>query len=918
MDEVSAAFVRLGWGSAANDRHDLGTDLFLAVRDERLFDLGLVVGAQVKAGATYFNEPAYESERLRGWWFRDSDSKHIDAWLSHALPHLIVLHDLESRTSYWQHVTEDAVTRTGKGAKVLVPVENTVDESNRHALLAVAATARPVVALEGSAWTGSESVLPRDLLRYALIVPRLVAPHPNAGRRKGLVVEQAIAMLVLARVRALREIIEDDDDVPSLDEAADSRSWAWRLVGRLYRRLVSGDKDLLLPLIDEAPDAATRAAATVVAVEGLLEEGDADYALMVLEATLALDEASPVDYAWLRLQHARACAEIGRVDDARATAIDIQQIRVTHPEDVTASAIAGAAAVLLFNVSAWRTKDVADVITGMDTAANWWRTQKLAWGLGAQADRAFTAWSRDSSISLIGGDDARNNLLSASVLASYLGDHGGWRDSSGLLGKYILQGLDRDSDPEYFREGLDVLRWAGDAKALARAVTRIVADGPAAAVTAAASDIDLERSTRTTAPTNLALLGHGGDVLDEAAADRSIDWVMATLKTPESFVERTSPTYRVELKLIDTLAGIVLAASPAARSAVVEFLVALSGQDQSCATSWARVVGALPDDAWNGSTAVLAGQKAPIHHDELRRPLLGIAARHDAAARQVLMVEAQQGSWHALTEIADLGVLRADAAANLVTEMASRVNRRISSAEKHSYELGMIDAGAGLALLNVTYPDVADWEPLLNLLAHPDVASADKRQPMWILAHHAEEIAAQIRPRLASIAATSASNESGVISPFGNSAGSRGPAWELALVLGAFDEQTIGPAVVSLLSGDTSDRSWVPHLLRRIPGPEAAAILVGLLQDPYPEVRGPAAAILAELVATGQRSNLAVEGLQHCMQDTGTRVALGIASTLSRLEAPTSTFSGILHNLRKHPSAKVRARINSMERPASG
>jgi hypothetical protein len=53
--EVSAAFERLGWGVVENSRHDLGTDLFVLARDERLFDLGLVVGVQVKAGDGYFS-----------------------------------------------------------------------------------------------------------------------------------------------------------------------------------------------------------------------------------------------------------------------------------------------------------------------------------------------------------------------------------------------------------------------------------------------------------------------------------------------------------------------------------------------------------------------------------------------------------------------------------------------------------------------------------------------------------------------------------------------------------------------------------------------------------------------------------------------------------------------------------------------
>ena len=81
VSEVSAAFERLGWGVVENSRHDLGTDLFVLARDERLFDLGMVVGVQVKTGgegSRYFREPVRDDEgHLRGWWFRDDDRRHV-------------------------------------------------------------------------------------------------------------------------------------------------------------------------------------------------------------------------------------------------------------------------------------------------------------------------------------------------------------------------------------------------------------------------------------------------------------------------------------------------------------------------------------------------------------------------------------------------------------------------------------------------------------------------------------------------------------------------------------------------------------------------------------------------------------------------------------------------------------------------
>lgn len=144
---VKAAFERLGWGVAVNPEHDLGTDLFVMARDERRFDLGQVVGVQVKAGRKkYFKHPSRSGGALVGWWFRDDDRAHIDAWLSHALPHLIVLHDPASEQSYWAQVTQDVVLSTGKGAKILVPKENTIDTAHRDAQWAYARRLRSFLA----------------------------------------------------------------------------------------------------------------------------------------------------------------------------------------------------------------------------------------------------------------------------------------------------------------------------------------------------------------------------------------------------------------------------------------------------------------------------------------------------------------------------------------------------------------------------------------------------------------------------------------------------------------------------------------------------------------------------------------------------------------------------------------------------
>jgi hypothetical protein len=947
--EVMAAFQRLGWGPMANARHDRGSDLFALARDERGVELGLIVGLQVKTGPSYFKKPVRTpNDHPPGWWFYDPDGSHIEAWATHGVPHLIVLHDLTTRTSYWAHVTTDAIVRTGKGAKVLVPAANTVDEEHLEALLAVAATLRSGVVWEGSAWTGAGSVPPRDRLRHALVVPRIIAPHPNAGLGATLTPEQAVAMLVNARADDLAQFAETHAEVPSLTEAAASPEWGWRFVGALAQRVTTGEIEGLLRVVNDAPDPSARAASAVTAASGLLENARADEAVTLLEAALARGDACTVDHAWLTVQHARACVEIGRIEQARADALAVQAIRSRAPEDVTASAMAGAAIALLFNTSGWGPKDtpapgdegtdeaagsrpaqtrsrgvgtpvsigepdaftdqsIGGVIAGADTVATWWRTQTASWGLNALANRAFNAWAQDATVTTGGPDVVSEQLGAAALTASLLGDRGGWCHQASLLGRDALMRLDRHADPETARSGLSTLRLAGDEAALKLAIGHLAADGPAAAVTLAAAEVRLNMSTRTTAPADLALLQHGGDLLDEETAQQTVSWLFATLQDPTSFVDRTRPLYALEFRLIETIVSV--AAHPGAQLAVLEHLLTMPAQtDPMLALSWARVLRALPQEAWTAETARRAAQAAEAHHAALRMALLRVAARHDQAASALLRSEARSGSLDALSAIGDVRDLSSEDVRSQIDALADQVEGQVQDAKAGSFGIGGRDVGSDLAVLNAWHPDAAKWTPLFDLLADDAVAIDHKRGSLETLASLAEQLPSDIQTRLTPIATAIAERSpSGHTSLFDDGRDLVGEGANLGVALGTVSADWIAGMLLGLLSGGAHHRYWAALIVRRLKRPQDTGILVALAQDPDPDVRAAAAAGLASLVTTEQSNTLAVSALKQCLRDPGRKVPATIAVVLAESNGDDAVAQEALNQLRTHSSAYVRA-----------
>ena len=69
----------------------------------------------------YFKERAPEGIVYR------PDDRHVDYWLNHSLPIVVVLVDVASEAVWWQSVSQDIVERTGKGWKMVVPETQKVD-----------------------------------------------------------------------------------------------------------------------------------------------------------------------------------------------------------------------------------------------------------------------------------------------------------------------------------------------------------------------------------------------------------------------------------------------------------------------------------------------------------------------------------------------------------------------------------------------------------------------------------------------------------------------------------------------------------------------------------------------------------------------------------------------------------------------
>jgi uncharacterized protein DUF4365/phospholipase D-like protein len=127
---VNMLFNQLGWIFREHSKRDVGIDAQVEIcRDG--FVTSRLLALQIKAGESYFTAPTAD-----GWTYRDD--KHLDYYLAHSLPVLVVLYHAKNREAWWQHVSEETTRRTDKGWTLCVPRDQRVGEQARVSLEEIA------------------------------------------------------------------------------------------------------------------------------------------------------------------------------------------------------------------------------------------------------------------------------------------------------------------------------------------------------------------------------------------------------------------------------------------------------------------------------------------------------------------------------------------------------------------------------------------------------------------------------------------------------------------------------------------------------------------------------------------------------------------------------------------------------------
>lgn len=932
---MMAEFQRLGWAAVLDSRHDTGTDLFLRPRDERRFEMGLVMGAQVKTGPKFFERTQKdEGGNVVGWWFAEPTRDHFDDWLSHAIPHIIVLRNQGEGRSYWAVISPQSVISTGRGAKILIPAENTVDQEHQEELVRAAGSRAGGNLLEGSAWLGQE-VPSRDQIRYSLITPRLIAPHPNVGA-VDLTPLQALASAVLLRPASDHFFLDDHltmdargrglvAETPSLTEAQSSPSWGWRATAAVHEWLRNGDPRHLVQLPSSRDAGAESAASAVLQAVGHRELGQPDEAIASLSRVLARDEASPADHAWLQSHLATLLLDVGRKREAVDLAFQVLKAWRATPSDVTLGALAGSVTDLIFYAEGWlslaadpslqpssgtRALTIGDVVSNSDTAAGWWWSQQLSWALSPTVDRLFEGWAPDTSVRFFMSlEPTERHLLTARALAALAANRDDWCQATGILAKYQLA-RGTATTTEQIAGLLTTLRLSGDSAAVKRAATRFAREGPVDALRHAASEIDLHRSTRTTISADLETLTSAGDLLEARHASKLVNWGLDLLQSggPSDFLNRVQPSFDVRSRLVGLFTSLAQAADALSQRSLISYILERAPQaDDFEGASLARLLHAIPDEAWSGDQRGLAREVRMESPGALSLAVQRLLTSEDDDVRRNLLERARHGDINALEGIDDIRSLPPDATAGLIRALQSRVLELINNARRGVRSFGGIEVVGALTLLNIWHPEEAKWDEVVLAFTEPRVGGSDLNQALSLIASSANRINAETRTRLVEPCRALLEKAPAILS-FDPNDDIRGRAFEALLALG-------GQApVADVVYGSPEQRASIARAIGSNDDEAALPLLSLLASDHSVAVRAAAANSLCGCILRGRGGEAAAKRLLQLLHSDGVVVATAVTRAVLDAEVIPPEFSWLVELLEESPFARIRTAMGRWKR----
>lgn len=740
---------------------DFGTDLWvMPVSDEGIPSF-VVLGVQVKKGASYFRHPKKDEQgNVIGWWF-GFDANHEASWTNGRIAHIVVLISNEG-TMYWSKIESSQIDRSSRKPKILVYKDHVLEKTDEEEIYEFACSTYEKSAFNGVVWNGLKNIKNQDRIRLAMLAPRVIAPHVNKhiDNLKG---HEALASLLYGNEYGLewywRAGSGSMADVAMQkgkrkDEAWASPDWCWKAAAAFYDYL-DGQGGRLDELFSVAKSPEEQAASAVMQFAFDIDDNDWSAALQHIEAVMTYD-LYPVDKAWLLVHESWAMFELGRKDEAISAGSNAVSLCLQNPDDITANGICGVAVRLLWqydwiwgNVkSSGRQVDTAEVIQSSDNPIFWW----LELGECGIAGNAVSNRWLHSIGEAEKTHSLRRRFISLILQTAFLGDRDAWKRYCCLQVENAYAQIEDDNEGRTdIVNVLEMFRRCSSRDDYRKALRSAIQRTSNSRIVEYAETVSLDESTHSTALNDLTLFQCIGDYLSADKADEVCRWCLTTLASVREYVRKVSATFNIPIELFKTLKACYMAASRDVQEEIEQWFLELPCVEESYASRAQNLTILFPASFWsddNLATLLQRGDEGSLQQwYEYER------SSHDEEA------EAQ---WHVKVKSGQIDVIKSiDDAQKLSEDEIRRVSDCFSAycAEAiASYEQSGVIAVHGVdhmlsafLFCGYAHPELVDWDSFAKIMLSNAEALQDKRWPLKFLIHFSNELPDGIREELFSM-----------------------------------------------------------------------------------------------------------------------------------------------------------------------
>jgi hypothetical protein len=124
----------IGWIFREQPVNDFGIDGFVEITSlglnlKDLIPTGRLLGVQIKSGKSFFKETTPSHFVFRG------SIKHLEYWLNHSIPVIVIIYDKKTNSAYWQEVQRSKILLLHKSFKINIPIKNLLNSENKEPLV---------------------------------------------------------------------------------------------------------------------------------------------------------------------------------------------------------------------------------------------------------------------------------------------------------------------------------------------------------------------------------------------------------------------------------------------------------------------------------------------------------------------------------------------------------------------------------------------------------------------------------------------------------------------------------------------------------------------------------------------------------------------------------------------------------------